>query len=377
MMGDDLYAMQIDGQRCKGCGRCIEGCPVNAIQLQSGKAQILRRRCVDCGDCIRMCPNQARAFNADTLATLSLYPYSIALLPPSLEVFLDTECFSDEISFEDLQDVFSNMGFSEVFRVAEAAEVVGFIIEQHVLRKLCARPLFSSSCPAVLKLIRMRFPGLLKHVAPVLSPMEVAARLAKERAAEKTGLSPEKIGAFFVSPCPAKAAEARDPIMTTRSAVDRVIGVNLVYRDIITGLSRKAVVNRRNEAEGTVATGTGTGCSAGDRPLTTSMTVSGIHNVIRLLGEMEGGRFVRTDFVELLACPGGCPEGPLNSRKPFASISDLGGLIQKYRVKQRFHDHEHLLDIYRRGCFASAAPILPAPAEVADPDQSVHAGVGT
>lgn len=350
---------------------------MNAIRVRSGKVQTLRKRCIDCGECIRTCPNQARTAGTDTLAARAPYPYSVALLPPSLEVFLDTEGLSGAISFEDLRGAFSNMGFSEVFKVAAAAEVVTFIIEQHVLRKLRARPLFSSSCPAVLKLIRTRFPGLLKHVAPVLSPMEVAARLAKERAVKRTGLSPEKIGAFFISPCPAKVAEARDPILTTRSAVDGVIGVNLVYGDIVSRLSREAAKKGREEAQGTAQPGTETHRSAGNRPLTTSMTVSGIHNVIRLLGEMEGGRPVHRDFVELLACPGGCPEGPLNTRKPFEGIQDLRGLIQKYRAKQHFHDHEYLLDTYCRGCFASTAPILPAPAGAPDQDQRVRAGLRT
>lgn len=56
--------------------------------------------------------------------------------------------------------------------------------------------MISSACPAVCRLIRVRFPKLIDHLLDLNSPMEEAARLARIEAVEKTGLAPSEIGIF-------------------------------------------------------------------------------------------------------------------------------------------------------------------------------------
>lgn len=52
--------MQVDKSKCVGCGTCCSGiCPVNAIKLVKGKAEIDRNTCISCGTCASMCPLQA------------------------------------------------------------------------------------------------------------------------------------------------------------------------------------------------------------------------------------------------------------------------------------------------------------------------------
>ncbi len=91
------------------------------------------------------------------------------------------------------------------------------------------KPVISSACPAVVRLIRVRFPDLCDHVLPLKSPMEVAAMLAREEAVRKTGLSPEEIGIFFLSPCAAKVTDVRVPIGIERSQVDGVLAISDLY----------------------------------------------------------------------------------------------------------------------------------------------------
>jgi len=319
-------------------------------------------KCIDCGQCIRTCPHEAKVASTDTLEKLSEYTYRIALLAPSLQILLDIERFADQVSFEDILGVFSTMGFDEVFEVALAARVVTFITEQHILQEQNEKPLFSSSCPAVLRLLQIAFPHLLKHVARVLSPMEVAARMAKEAAAKKTGLPYEEIGVFFISPCPAKVIEIRQPVLTTHSAVDGVIGTDLVYGTIVRLLSEKTA--KKGWAGLKEATGPGTGTSgyrdapeSADTSTVTKAGVSGTQNVINLLKEMERGNPVDVDLVELQACTGGCLGGSFYIQDPFAHTVHLTDLIKKYRRKQRCYDDEYLLDICNKGCFASKGQI--------------------
>lgn len=368
-----FHSVKVDRQKCEGCATCVERCPMNAIRLHDGKAEIVAKRCIDCGECIRTCPNQAKIVVADTLEKLSGYTYRIALLAPSLQVFLDTEGFPRPVSFEDVRDVFLNMGFNEVFEVSPAAEVVSFVTAQHILQEQPAKPLFSSSCPAVLRLIQLRFPELLKHAAPVLSPMEVASRLAKEVVMKRTGIPYGEIAAFFISPCPAKITETRQPILTTHSSVDAVIGVNQVYGIVVSQLSRKDARKERAGVQKTTEPAINVGRFAEalqGADVITRMKVSGIYNVVSLLQQIERGRSVNVDFIELLACTGGCLGGPLNTRNPFEGYVDLKALIEKYRVKQRFYDHGYLLDIYNQACFASTGPSLPPSA----PDERVESG---
>ena len=65
------------------------------------------------------------------------------------------------------------------------------------------------------------------------APIEVAARLAKREAAAKTGLPPEQIGTFFISPCPAKVTAVKMPLGTEKSSVDGVLAIREVYPRLI------------------------------------------------------------------------------------------------------------------------------------------------
>ncbi|MBU0714327.1 MAG: 4Fe-4S binding protein [Verrucomicrobia bacterium] len=51
-------AVQIDGEKCTGCGLCVDACPVEAISLENDKAKVDAEKCVDCGQCVEECPNE-------------------------------------------------------------------------------------------------------------------------------------------------------------------------------------------------------------------------------------------------------------------------------------------------------------------------------
>lgn len=65
--------------------------------------------------------------------------------------------------------------------------------------------------------------------AAINPPVEVAARLARKYAVEKTGLAPEDIGIIFISPCPSKVAYAKEPLGTAKSDIDGVLAIKDVY----------------------------------------------------------------------------------------------------------------------------------------------------
>lgn len=51
--------LQIDHERCTGCGACMQACPNEAIEIHDGFARVLAERCTECGACVEVCPQGA------------------------------------------------------------------------------------------------------------------------------------------------------------------------------------------------------------------------------------------------------------------------------------------------------------------------------
>ena len=363
-----FHSVTLDTEKCKGCTNCIKRCPVEAIRVRDGKAMIVEERCIDCGECIRECPNHAKIAVTDTLDKLSEYYYNIALPAPS---FFGQ--FKEQVNIEDLLAAFSGIGFDEVFEVALAAEIVGHAVHEYLNDYKGKRPIFSSACPAVLRLMQIKYPDLLDQVAPFLTPMEVAARLAKEDAARRIGVPYDEIGAFFISPCPAKVTEMRNPMTTKDSAVNGVIGTNLIYKDIIKHLGDRNINGATENLQRATRLGMAWGYVTGEShniSVATTLAVSGIHNVISLLEEIERGELKDVDFVELQACTGGCVGGPLNIQNLFVGRIRLRDLIKRYGGRERYFSEEELSKICRDNRFASTEPIEPRAIMTLDDDVS-------
>lgn len=352
-----FHSVRLDDEKCKGCTNCIKRCPVEAIRVHDGKATIMEERCIDCGECIRSCPNHAKIAITDNLDKLSEYKYRIALPAPS---FFGQ--FKNQEHIEDILHAFLKLGFDDVFEVALAAEIIGFLVHKELMADKVTKPLFSSACPAVLRLIQIRFPALLKHCALVLTPMEVAARLAKEEAVKKTGFSYDEIGAFFISPCPAKVTEMKHPMCTKYSAVNGVIGANLIYKEMIREIARLNGNDRKKILQKATNLGMAWGFVTGESKnidFGRALAVSGIHNVISLLEEIERGELQDVDFLELQACTGGCVGGPLNVTNLFVGRVRLRDLIKRFGSKTPYFDEKMLYELCGQGHFEATKPFEP------------------
>ncbi len=338
---------------------------MEAIRVHDGKAKITQERCIDCGECIRICQNHAKIALTDEIDLLSAYKYRIALPAPS---FFGQ--FKNNENVEDILNAFLDIGFDDVFEVALAAEVVASVAREYLKNYRGKKPLFSSACPASLRLMQIKFPELLGHVIPILTPMEVAARIAKEEAQKTTGLPLKDIGAFFITPCPAKVTEAKNPMITKQSAVDGVIGANIIYKDIVKYIA-KGDSKRRYSLNKATGSGIGWGYITGESKsigFGTSLAVSGIHNVISLLEEIELGELQDVDFIELQACTGGCVGGPLNIQNLFVGRVRLRHLIEKQTNKASHYSDSELLEFYKKGDFKATESIKPRPIMMLDED---------
>ena len=315
-----FHSVTLDKDKCKGCTNCIKRCPTEAIRVQNGKAKILSDRCIDCGECIRVCPHHAKQATYDKLDVLDRFTYTIALPAPSL--------YSQFNHLENIDTVLNGLvsiGFNDVFEVSRAAELVSDATRRLLSGGTLTKPVISSACPTITRLIRVRFPDLLDHLLPLMTPAELAARLAKKEAVKKTGLPEDEIGAIFISPCPAKVTSVKMPLGTRKSDIDAVIAIKDIYPKL---LSYMKDLGTLDELANSGRIGIGWGSSGGEASAMFNeryLAADGIENCIRVLEDLEDDKFGDLDFVELDACPGGCVGGVLTVENPY---------IAKVKLKQ-------------------------------------------
>jgi len=320
------HSVTLARELCKGCTNCLKHCPTQAIRVQKGRAKILKERCIDCGECIRVCPYHAKKAVADSLDMLKQFSYSVALVAPAFY-----GQFSKTENIDVILSALLDLGFDDVFEVARGAQVVTEKTKELLKSGELMKPAISSACPAVLRLIAIKFPNLIANVVPLKSPMEVSAIQARIEAVEKTGLRPEEIGIFFISPCAAKATFVKGNYTVNKSEVDGVIPIKdicIKMSKTVTKIAEENVRELRNAGKSGVIWAT----SGGEADTTEAekvIAVDEIHNVIKLFEEIEDGKHNDIDYVEALACPGGCVGGPLTAENSFSAKAKLQRICKK------------------------------------------------
>lgn len=161
--------------------------------------------------------------------------------------------------------------------------------------------------------------------------MEFAARWARKRAMEKTGLPAKDIGCIFITPCPAKATSARTPLGTLEGRnVDGVVSIADVYPLLLTAL-KDIVPEQLSEAGGVGIGWAKTGGESAGIHRSNYLAADGIENVIAILEALEDERISDVDFVELSACVGGCVGGVLTVENPFIAKARIHRLAERSR----------------------------------------------
>ena len=332
-----FHSVTLDKDKCMGCINCIKRCPTEAIRVRGGKALILSERCIDCGECIRVCPHHAKKAIYDGLDVLRNFKYTVALPAPAL--------YSQFNNLEDVEivlDALLEVGFDAVYEVAKAAEIVSEATRRYMARPDVTKPIISSACPAVTRLIRVRFPALIEHVLPLNAPVELAARLAKEEAHQKTGLPHEDIGAIFISPCPAKVTASKMPLGTEKSEVSAVVAISEVYPQLLKYMKADGV-SRVSVQSGKI--GVSWASSSGEAAALLNdnyLAADGIENVIRVLEDLEDEKFEHLDFIELNACNAGCIGGVMTVENPYIARTKLKRLRKYMPVSLNHADPDRM-----------------------------------
>lgn len=314
------HALKIREDVCIGCTHCMKVCPTEAIRIKKGKAALFANRCVDCGECYRACPVLAIIIEQDDFDQIFSYPVRIALVP---SVFIGQ--FPKTISTEQIYSEILGLGFTDVYEIEHAVDILSPQINTYLNGHEDAKPVISSFCPAIVRLIQVKFPALVENIMQLKAPLDIAALYNKKKYREK-GFKDEEIGIFYITPCAAKIAAIKSPVAVEKSEVNGVINMNTLYNKVYSGIKQSSkdncpVPTRKFLSPENIMWTLTRGES--DNAKGRSIAVDGIHNVIEFLEKLENEDLPHFDFLEMRACDESCAGGALISGNRFLTVRRL------------------------------------------------------
>jgi iron only hydrogenase large subunit-like protein len=328
------HSVFLHQEKCTGCTNCMHRCPTHAIRVIDGKARIMEERCIDCGECIKVCPYHAKDAKTDQLSDLAKYRYNVAL--PTIAMYGQ---FPIDYDMQRVFNTFLRLGFNDVFDVALAADTISAYLKEHIEGASAdIKPLISTYCPAVTRLIQIRYPALIDSIIPIESPSEIAARQARKRARELTGFSDDEIGVFLITQCPAKVTSIKRPIGLDQSQVSGAISFKGIYPRILK--LYETMTGEMVPIEQGSGKGIGWGRVGGQSyaiDMDRYIAVDGIDEVTKVLDKVDMELIKTIEFIEGYACVTGCVGGPLNVENPFVAKSRIRTHAKR---EQRYTDEE-------------------------------------
>lgn len=332
-MAEYKHSVALNPEKCIGCTSCLRQCPTEAIRIRDGHASISANLCIDCGNCIRVCTHKAKNAVFDSLDDISpKYKWRIVLPAPSFYG-----------QFDELKDVgcllgaLLKCGFNDYYEVARAAEIISECTRRYMRKQNILRPVISSACPAIVRLIRQRFPELCDNVLPILPPVEYASRMAKAEALKAhPELKRDEICTVFISPCPAKTSYAKNGLSSTKSSIDYVVSMSEMYFKVLPFLKKEEPGKRKSQSG---IAGVKWASSGGESEGLFSdryLAADGMTNAIQVLDAIETGEIPHLEFVELNACPGGCVGGAAAVENPYIAKARIHAMRHALPANQNY-----------------------------------------
>lgn len=341
---DELRPVYTVLAECQDCYKCLRQCPVKAIRIQDGHAAVVPDMCISCGSCVKVCPAGAKKIRDDLDRARRLVETRekvfVSLAPSFRSEFADLDA-------PKLIHAIRRLGFQGVSETALGAQEVS----AHVAERLSSRVpevLLSSACPTVVELVKKYRPEWGGATLDMLSPMLAHSRLLRRHC------GPE-IGVVFVGPCIAKKLESdrHADLVNVALTFDelklwwRLAGIEPAAAEA--GPEDRFVPESAGEGalypiDGGMVAGLKAQCHVTDANF---MAFSGVGNVLDALADLETASHERSLFLEMLACEGGCVNGPCVTKRNGTALKRCR-IIESANVPAQPFPRRPALDLFYR-----------------------------
>ncbi|MCE5333398.1 MAG: PAS domain-containing protein [Desulfobacteraceae bacterium] len=296
---------------CQDCFKCIRECPVKAIKVENACAAVIPEFCIMCGHCVEICPNGAKHVRDDLKRARSLLAEKervfASLAPSFISEFPD-------IPTPAVIRALKKLGFYGVSETALGAELVSGSTAK-LLEDRTPRVIISTACPVVVNYIRKYYPQYANCLMPHASPVLAHCKLLRQQYGSD-------IGIIFFSPCIGKKKEADenpnvlDVALTFEDMRRWIIEEGQSFEsgapDSETFVPYSAKEGALYPIDGGMMAGVKASCSIMEADC---MSFSGIRNIKKAISGLNEMRLSHPLFLELLACEGGCVNGPKSSQR--------------------------------------------------------------
>ncbi|MCU4154424.1 4Fe-4S binding protein [Carboxylicivirga sp. A043] len=327
------HALKVDKDKCFGCTHCMNVCPTDAIRIRDGVASIRKNWCVDCGECMKACPVDAFYVEQDDFEKIFNFKYRVAILP---SVFIGQ--FSKSIKECEIIDILKGLGFTHVV----PAEATVDVINESMLEELESdreKPMISAFCPSIVRLIQVRFPGLVNNIIPIKPPIDSTALYYRQLLLEE-GKDFDDIGIFYVTPCASKIATVKSPVGDDSSNVDGVINMDFLYNKVFHVLNNRSESADNCDYTVPYLSPKGLNWSLTDGEAShmkgRCLAIDEIHNVISFLEKVENDEIINVDFLELRACDQSCAGGVLLTENRFLTVERIKNRADRINASGKY-----------------------------------------
>ena len=288
---------------CQDCYKCVRHCHCKAIRIVNGKASVIAENCVACGECVKVCPSHAKKIRSELPRLRQMLDSGIKLyasIAPSFTAYFPGTTIGQLVTS------LKKIGFTGAAETAVGAQNVSCQTADFL--KNTDLPLaISSACPACVDYIRKYHPEFTKNIVPLFSPVMAHCRMIREQFGEDCKV-------VFFGPCAAKKNESdRNPdilsLAVTFSALEELLEENGIVP--MAEEESEVIMETAEEGRFYAVEGGMNDTLRDDNRSIRYISVSGLDNLDRMLKFYSGAAGERKIFLEALACPGGCINGPV------------------------------------------------------------------